>query len=292
MDIDKRIQKEYAKAPLNADLIEGFDDYIEPKQDKDHPAPLDPILNSLEAKNYTGSYDILSFRNNFNKILATPYNAQNPWTMHAYKTKKNQILLDVQLDSSTNSRPTSEYQSQCCYAGRHYETLSTTSLSDNPSVEGNEQEEYCGVFAWKLEDVRLILAAEIDCEKNGKFVELKTFRELKTSKDQYVFERFKLMNFWIQSYLVGVPYIQCGFRTRQFELIKQQMFETNQLPHYGKKHWNPQTCLHFAHRFVQWLGQYVSDTDSTYVVTFDPAQRLVRLEVKDGKVSNAKTLGF
>jgi RAT1-interacting protein len=43
-------------------------------------------------------------------------------------------------------------------------------------------------------------------------VELKTNRLTEHPRQQANFERHKLLKFWIQSFLAGVPHICCGFR--------------------------------------------------------------------------------
>lgn len=226
---------------------------------------MEPILQSIPADT---EFDILSFRNNLNKILGTPYNQQNPWTMHAFRNERNQLILDIQ--SAEKKAPMSEYQKKCCYAGRHYEKLCV----EEP-IDGGE---YCGVFECKLGDLKMIVGAELDCRKENSYVELKTFRQLETSKDQYVFERFKLLQFWIQSYLVGVPYIQCGFRTRQFHLTKQQWFKTTDLPTYGRKHWDSHVCLNFAFHFLTWLLSVIpKESRQVYKVAFRPELNQVQV---------------
>lgn len=103
----------------------------------------------------------------------------------------------------------------------------------------NEDEEYCGLFASTLSGKRLIVAAEIDCFDGSKtnYVELKTFRVLQREKDQFVFERFKLLAFWIQSFIVGIPKIVCGFRNDAFEICKLQTFTTTDIPSFCRKYW-------------------------------------------------------
>jgi RAT1-interacting protein len=121
------------------------------------------------------------------------------------------------------------------YAGRYFEVLSTI----NEQQQVNEEEEYCGIFTLHLGTKRLLIAAEIDCEdpKTKEYIELKTFRNLATSKDQFVFERFKLLAFWIQSYLVGTPKIICGFRNEKYQLTKLQTFKTTEIPSFCRKYW-------------------------------------------------------
>ena len=68
-----------------------------------------------------------------------------------------------------------------------------------------------------------------------------------------VFHR-KLMKFWIQSFLLGVPKIIVGFRTRDGILTKVEEIETQRIPATvnGRPNpaWNADMCVNFAGTFL------------------------------------------
>lgn len=149
-----------------------------------------------------------------------------------------------------SARNVHENQRRGAYAGRRFEIYSThAQTASSAGADGaqdephprivNEDEEFCGIFSLAIGGKRLAVAAEIDCfdDSDGQYLELKTFRLLQRDKDQFVFERFKLLAFWIQSYMVGVPRIVCGFRNDEFEVCKVQTFETAQIPSFCRKYW-------------------------------------------------------
>jgi hypothetical protein len=88
------------------------------------------------------------------------------------------------------------------------------------------------------------------------YVELKTYKEIRTDKDQWSWRRYrflplvcelidhidcnryKLLAFWIQSYIVGVSHIVCGFRD-QNGIVKQppQMLTTTAIPRMAEGAW-------------------------------------------------------
>jgi len=273
--LDDRCLKSYQKAPLHTSLLVGLESHQEPPHDDvENPAPMDPIFECLTQKG-TPKHDVVSYRNNLNKILQTPYNDSNEWCIEV-RREEDRLILNCQLTESQKSgkNAPSEYVEKCCYAGRYYEVLSTNPAADT-------KEEYCGVFRCELGSLTLILAAEIDCANEEKeYVELKTFRELKNPKDVRVFERHKLLSFWIQSYLVGVPYVRVGFRGSKdgedFVLKTQQLFRVLELPKFGGKYWKPEVCLNFAHGFLKWL---LDNTESgvSYLATYIPTRREVQL---------------
>ena len=86
------------------------------------------------------------------------------------------------------------------------------------------------------------------------WVELKTSAEIRSDRDMDNFER-KLMKFWIQSFLLGVPKIIVGFRSREGVLIKLEEIETISIPvtaqRRGKAGWDGNTCINFASAFLE-----------------------------------------
>jgi hypothetical protein len=61
------------------------------------------------------------------------------------------------------------------------------------------------------------------------YVELKT-SALLTERRQHSFERYKLLKFWAQSFLLNVPTIVVGFRTDDGQVKKLQAFKTLEIP--------------------------------------------------------------
>ncbi len=84
------------------------------------------------------------------------------------------------------------------------------------------------------------------------WVELKTAEEVRSDNDERKFER-KLLKFWIQSFLVGVPKIIVGFRDKQGTLLRVEELATQGIPAGVKKRgrsWDGNTCVNFAAAFL------------------------------------------
>jgi RAT1-interacting protein len=85
-------------------------------------------------------------------------------------------------------------------------------------------------------------------------VELKTSVEIRDDRSMQNFER-KLMKFWIQSFLLGVPKIIVGFRSQQGILTKIEEIKTESIPvtaaQRGVKTWNANMCINFASGFLE-----------------------------------------
>ena len=65
----------------------------------------------------------------------------------------------------------------------------------------------------------------------------------------------KLQKFWIQSFLLGVPRIVVGFRTRRGILDHIEELETQNIPglvkRQGKGSWDGNLCINFTASFLE-----------------------------------------
>lgn len=65
----------------------------------------------------------------------------------------------------------------------------------------------------------------------------------------------KLLKFWAQSFLLGVPKIIVGFRNQQGILLRIEELETHSIPVNVKKHgrgsWDGNVCINFAAAFLE-----------------------------------------
>lgn len=65
----------------------------------------------------------------------------------------------------------------------------------------------------------------------------------------------KLLKFWIQSFLLGVPKIIVGFRSENGILQRLEELETKNIPGFvkrqGKGTWNGNLCINFTAAFLE-----------------------------------------
>ena len=94
--------------------------------------------------------------------------------------------------------------------------------------------------------------------------------ELKTSQDFYDNDRRaagrfekKLCRFWAQSFLLGVPTIIVGFRSKDGHLERLEEWETIKIPNFVKRQgmgmWDGNICINFAAAFLDFLKQQITD---------------------------------
>ena len=105
-----------------------------------------------------------------------------------------------------------------------------------------------------------------DCKPDNKddninWVELKTSAEIKNERDMLKYER-KLLKFWIQSFLLGVPKIIVGFRSKNGILQRLEELETKNIPstvkRSGKGTWDGNLCINFTASFLDWLQRTIT----------------------------------
>ena len=97
-----------------------------------------------------------------------------------------------------------------------------------------------------------------DCKPDIKdepinWVELKTSAVIENDRDMLKYER-KLLKFWIQSFLLGVPKIIVGFRTKTGILDRLEQLETRNIPGIVKRNgrgtWDGNLCINFTASFL------------------------------------------
>ncbi|CAO3621899.1 unnamed protein product [Cunninghamella blakesleeana] len=293
---DNRELKYYYPA-TGTDLSIGYDQFIQ-RNDTilEH---LDTLLDALTDTRKKTKDDhlikanIVTWRGIMTKILCTPYCRTDAWELRA--TKYNDCIFieeqttEQKKDQEANA---SVRQQLMSYWGYKFETLSTLSKSPTSTTtrneEGDELEkelknrihdsantnvQYCVVVKTCLGNNSLIMGAEVDCTKDEKlkndplknYIELKTSRVLENPKQIRTFERFKLLKFWAQSFLVGVPKIIVGFRDDDGHIKKTQEFKTLEIPRFVRNqgYWDPSVCLNFADQVLNWIQESIVDNDPT-----------------------------
>jgi len=101
-----------------------------------------------------------------------------------------------------------------------------------------------------------------DCKPDRKedhirWVELKTSAEIRNDRDMIKYER-KLLKFWAQSFLLGVPKIVVGFRDQQGIVHRMEEVDTYTIPSKVKKvgrgTWDGNICINFAAAFLECMA--------------------------------------
>ena len=166
--------------------------------------------------------------------------------------------------------------------GYKFETLSVlpkpwancsrTEIESRETEIVNNHAQYISIVRTGIGSTTLVLAGEVDAILGAKpsssdtsspipWIELKTSAEPQSShpREALKFER-KLLRFWAQSFLLGVPKIMVGFRTPDGLLTRIEELDVQRLPGVVKRgagSWDGIVCINFAAAFLGFVQKVV-----------------------------------
>ncbi|CAK7210922.1 decapping endonuclease targeting mRNA [Sporothrix bragantina] len=304
--------------PQGMDLSRGFDSFVKHDDDgvDEH---LDSLLAAVVAHEQATrtkiDAQVLTWRGMMTKIMATPYDDRDGFEMnatfyqgcifieenHAYKvaTRREQEARQNRPPPRQNPDRPWFPPDVMSYWGYKFETLSTLPRPwgevTRDEIEGRDdatvsnKAQYCSVVRTGIGSSILCLGGEVDAVWDAKpqtpggkqpirWVELKTSADIASERDLEFFER-KLLKFWIQSFLLGVPTIVVGFRSRQGRLVRLEEIATEGIPGTVRQRaaltqkpplWDGDTCINFASAFLEWLRATMADSDGVWRIRRRP----------------------
>ncbi|CAE6425547.1 unnamed protein product [Rhizoctonia solani] len=284
---DTSALKYYVPAPINADLGYRYEHWIKRPEERGR---IDSLLQAIGQEHIIqerkkGAF--ISWRGVMTKLLTAPVESRDPVNLnlmfldgciYAEEHATNAVIAEKE-----NIPPR---QRLMMYYGYSFESFSTWDESLQRREQYAERDrvrcwsgdvdtnvQFCSVVKTKIGAERMILGGEVDCCKDrytgqpNSYVELKTSMVIRKSQDEERFER-KLLKFWAQSFLLGIPEIVVGFRTHQGRISTLQTFETLALPRMvrGKPGaWDPKPCLVFAEKLLRFIrSTLMEDKQSDY----------------------------
>ncbi|RFU26891.1 hypothetical protein B7463_g9439, partial [Scytalidium lignicola] len=268
--------KYYYPPSLGADLSKGFETFRKLNDTPDEH--LDSLLKTIIAhEQSTGKKveaDVITWRGMMSKIMGSIFSDRDGFIEenHSYKLR-SQARQSQQAPQ--RGRPSRDMMS---YWGYKFETLSllpaTWDETSRDYIERRENEivnnhaQYCSVVRTGIGNTSIVIGGEVDGVWDEKpsdgmpanWIELKTSAEIRNDRDMISFER-KLMKFWIQSFLLGVPKIIVGFRSQDGILQRIEEIETAMIPsnvkRRGRGTWDGNMCINFAAAFLDFLRETI-----------------------------------
>lgn len=275
---------------LPADLSKGFDTFRQLDDSGDDH--LDGLLKALVAyereKGAKLESDFITWRGMATKIMTAPFSKLDEWEMNAtlfqgtvfIEENHAKKLESRQQQYSSGAARGNMSQDLMAFWGYKFETLALLpepwSAVSREYIEAREDEivsnyaQYCSIVRTGFGKLKIVLAGEVDAVMAFKpddpstpteWVELKTTAEINNDKDRVKLER-KLLKFWAQSFLLGVPKIIVGYRTQQGILQRLEKIDTQSIPEkvrlQGKGLWNGDACIAFTAAFLQWLKDTIT----------------------------------
>lgn len=216
------------------------------------------------------------------KLLCTPF-CREAWKLHGNVRDGTIFLIEDKPRQNLDKR-----QREFVYGGYKFEALcmvkptdGVVSMSQRVNQIVNNYPEYGILFKSTLGKHRLLLGAEVDgLDEDGKrYVELKTCSNPDTPYAIRNFNEHKLVKWWTQSFLAGIPKIIIGYRNRRMWVERIESLQVSDIPKRvrGNVRWDPQVILAFGDLFFTWLGQIIlaqanppSDEITKFTLSYDP----------------------
>ncbi|XP_056396923.1 decapping and exoribonuclease protein-like isoform X1 [Hyla sarda] len=287
-------------ASLGWDLMEGFEDrYV--RRDEDVKEGLLHILTwvkenrgLVQGNERSGSKrpvdrDFVTWRGHLTKILCAPYETQEGWILAVTLFKGSLYISERETATAYKRRKERTLdQEKLMYSGYRFESYMCADSPDGtpcPSEVVNTNEGYCSVMLGRLASHSFLVSGEVDCKDQNSanpsppscYVELKTSAQIRSQHQERSFHRYKLLKWWCQSFLLGIPLIVAGFRNQQGRIVSLEKFKTSEIPHLvrsDKQSWDPATCMNFCNAFLSYMKKVVTTDDPrvVYVFSWEPGQ--------------------
>ncbi|XP_041673299.1 decapping and exoribonuclease protein [Cheilinus undulatus] len=278
----------------NFDLKDGYKDRFI-KRDDSIKEKLDHILrwilanrSKLRSKTTTDKscaldVDFVTWRGHLTKLLTTPYEAREGWLLAVSLFRGTLYISEVETEAARRERENrTERHEEMMYWGYKFEQYTCADdvhSSPDPGGVVNTNEAFCTVVQTRLADHRLVFSGEVDCRDKDPnapgppacYVELKTSAEICTPKQRSNFHRFKLIKWWAQSFLPGVPRVVAGFRDHDGVVVGVETFPIAKISHLIKNEqncWKPTVCMNFCCDFLSFVKQTVTEDNPSVVYLF------------------------
>ncbi len=276
-----------------SDLTAGFETFI--GRDEERNERLDAIIAAVPGIK-SMALDVVTWRGIMTKLLCTPFLPSEKWSLWGMAVNGVIYLVEVKAESAREQM--SPRHAKLCYSGLKFETLCMVpaeaamgarkrvpNMLERAATVVNNNEEFDIVFTSQLGPHRLLLGAEIDgLDEDGlKYVELKTTKSLSNGYSRAMFKEVKLLKWWLQCFLAGVPDVVAGFRSDRMRIDEPlERIPIASIPRRvrGSVKWDPQLVLAFGELILSWLRQMIAlrggEGESAllgFALSYDPAER-------------------
>ncbi|EXJ93135.1 hypothetical protein A1O3_01692 [Capronia epimyces CBS 606.96] len=303
----------YYPPAVPCDLNKGFDTFrqLDDSADDHLDGLLDALILYEKEKGNKVDTDIITWRGMMTKIMVAPFSSFDDWEMNAtlfqgtifIEENHSKKVASREHQFSEVARPGAMSQDLMSFWGYKFETVSLLpepwSATPREYIDSREDQivsnyaQYCSIVRTGFGKVKMIIGGEVDAVMDFKpedksqpvnWVELKTTAAVTNEREQIKFER-KLLKFWAQSFLLGVPKIVVGYRTSQGILEYLEELDTQSIPEKvrvkGNNLWDGQTCINFASSFLEWLKGVITEGGVWRIQKRDKSPRLEIFKVEE-----------
>ncbi|XP_053468935.1 decapping and exoribonuclease protein [Ictalurus furcatus] len=231
--------------------------------------------------------DFVTWRGHLTKLLTTPYETQEGWLLAVSKFGGTLYMSEVETEAArVNRENRTERHEEMMYWGYKFEQYICADDANGVPDRGgvvNTNEAFCTVVQTRLAEHKLLFSGEVDCrDKDPRappapacYVELKTSAEICTPKQRSNFHRYKLLKWWAQSFLPGVPRVVAGFRDHDGVVVSVETFHISKISQLIKNEyncWKPTVCMNFCSDFLSFVKSVVKEDNPRllYLFSWEP----------------------
>ncbi|XP_053382084.1 decapping and exoribonuclease protein-like [Mercenaria mercenaria] len=230
--------------------------------------------------------DFVCWRGLYTKFLCTPYEDREGWLVAVTLYNGTYYMFDFHTEQKKKQKAsmTQRDDEMSCWGWKFEQYLTSDSPTGVPDTESpyNNCEAFCTVVRSRLNSHSLVYSGEVDAvhtdDVHGKhYIELKTSRDFSHPRQYVNFKRFKLIKWWAQSFLVGIPEIVCGYRDDDGIVHRLESFSTKELPEIAKdisNPWKANVCFNFLDQLLSFIKSTVKIDDhrTVHLLQWSPGE--------------------
>ncbi|XP_063287520.1 decapping and exoribonuclease protein [Pelobates fuscus] len=272
------------------DLMDGYENRYVRRDENEKEGLLHILTWVKENKGLLGGSgsrkldrDFVTWRGHLTKVLCTPYESQEGWLLAVSLFKGTLYISERETEVARKKREErTTIQEKLMYSGYKFESHLCADSPDgqpSPSAVVNTNEAFCSVLFARLSTHSFLISGEVDCcdplatnsNPPSCYVELKSSAQIRNPHQQRSFNRYKLLKWWCQSFLLGIPLIVAGFRNPEGKVVSLQDYRTSDIPHLirtDQHSWDPAVCMNFCDAFLSFVKNVVTRDDPGVVYLF------------------------
>ncbi|XP_059139307.1 decapping and exoribonuclease protein-like [Physella acuta] len=229
--------------------------------------------------------DFICWRGLITRLLCIPYENREDLLVAVIRFRGTHYLCEYDTETKKareeNITPRDEEMCAWGFKFEQYVTADKVGAVPNTSVPVNNNAAFCSMAYSRLETHSLLFGGEVDCEDvnsqgRNKYIELKTSRLIENKRQFENFCKYKLIKWWAQSFVIGIPRIVCGFRDDAGIVRKMKDYSLSEIPRIVNstlhQPWKPTVCFNFLNAFLNFIKINITEDDEScvYLVRWKP----------------------
>ncbi|BFZ18017.1 hypothetical protein BsWGS_21056 [Bradybaena similaris] len=234
--------------------------------------------------------DFVCWRGLMTRLLCIPYENHEDLLVAVIRFRGTYFLCEIDTEKKKQQQKerTPKQEEMCAWGFKFEQYVTADKSSRVPETKSpvNSNVAFCSVARTRLGSHSIVFGAEVDCEdadcKEGNvYVELKTSRVIESQRQNENFCKFKLIKWWAQSFLIGIPRIVCGFRDDNGVVQTLENYLTHKIPGIVKScirnPWEPTVCFNFLEAFLQFVKDNITTDDErcVYLLRWQPGSDVI-----------------